>query len=214
MLPRSGTEKRALASANAQDIRGWERSKKRLPLGAFNNNSESPGRSISIILREKEKIERGCGACDLRVQFAFRAALPVDRFLPGYLVFQAHVTPQVGSTTESGVADDAGSLVAMHFEVLGQRGKVPVNVSAESARKTPRALHHHLTSCIANVLPIASHPPCNTLTQPRDPPVPHHQLSTGSQSVRGGGRSQMEERAGRETVVILGGGRGDTVVTR
>lgn len=86
-------------------------------------------------------------------------------------MFQAHVTPQVGSTTESGVADDAGSLVAMHFEVLGQRSKVPVNVSAEPARKTPRALHHHLTSCIANVLPIASHPPCNTLTQPRDPPV-------------------------------------------
>lgn len=157
-----------------------------------------------LFSERREKIERGCGACDLRVQFAFRAALPVDRFLPGYLVFQAHVTPQVGSTTESGVADDAGSLVAMHFEVLGQRGKVPVNVSAESARKTPRALHHHLTSCIANVLPIASHPPCNTLTQPRDPPVPHHQLSTGSQSVRGGGRSQMEERAGRETVVILG----------
>lgn len=129
-------------------------------------------------------LERVCDARYLRVQFAFRAALPVDRFLPGYLVFQTHVTPQVGSTTESGVADDAGSLVAMHFEVLGQRGKVPVNVSAEPARKTPRALRHHLTSCIANVLPIASHPPCNTLTQPRDPPVPHHQLSTESQSGR------------------------------
>lgn len=160
--------------------------------------------------------ERGRGACDLRVQFAFRAALPVDRFLPGYLVFQAHVTPQVGSTTESGVADDAGSLVAMHFEVLGQRGKVPVNVSAESARKTPRALHHRLTSCIANMLPIASHPPCNTLTQPRDPPVPHHQLSTGTQSVRqeitGAGEG------GKRTVKIDGGGGGggggDTVVTR
>lgn len=162
-----------------------------MPLGAFNNNNESPGRYL--LYRREGEIERGCGACDLRVQFAFRAALPVDRFLPGYLVFQAHVTPQVGSTTESGVADDAGSLVAMHFEVLGQRGKVPVNVSAESARKTPRALHHHLTSCIANVLPIASHPPCNTLTQPRDPPVPHHQLSTGSQSV---GRSQVEEVEG------------------
>lgn len=172
-----------------------------MPLGAFNNNNESPGRYL--LSRREGEIERGCGACDLRVQFAFRAALPVDRFLPGYLVFQAHVTPQVGSTTESGVADDAGSLVAMHFEVLGQRGKVPVNVSAESARKTPRALHHHLTSCIANVLPIASHPPCNTLTQPRDPPVPHHQLSTGSQSV---GRSQVEEGVGRETPVIGGTG--------
>lgn len=130
----------------------------------------------------------------------------MDRFLPGYLVFQAHVTPQVGSTTESGVADDAGSLVAMHFEVLGQRGKVPVNVSAESARKTPRALHHHLTSCIANVLPIASHPPCNTLTQPRDPPVPHHQLSTGSQSV--GGKITDEGKGGKGTVEIVGGKRG------
>lgn len=110
----------------------------------------------------------------------------MDRFLQRYLVFQTHVTPQVGSTTESGVADDAGSLVAMHFEVLGQRGKVPVNVSAEPARKTRRALHH-LTSCIANVLPIASHPPCNTLTQPRDPPIPHHQfLSTESRSREGG----------------------------
>jgi len=117
------------------------------------------------------KRDRECGAMDLRVQFAFRAALPVDRFLTAHLVFQAHVTPQIGSTTESGVADDAGSLVAMHFEVLGQRSKVPINVSAELARKTPRTLHHHLTSCIANVLPIASHPPCNTLTQPRDPPV-------------------------------------------
>lgn len=118
----------------------------------------------------------------------------MDRFLPGYLVFQAHVTPQVGSTTESGVADDAGGLVAMHFEVLGQRGEVPVNVSAESARKTPRALHHHLTGCIANVLPIASHPPCNTLTQPRDPPVPHHQLSTGLQSGRTEGVERRDHR--------------------
>lgn len=166
---------------------------------------------ISERRRDREGVRR---ACDLRVQFAFRAALPVDRFLPGYLVFQAHVTPQVGSTTESGVADDAGSLVAMHFEVLGQRGKVPVNVSAESARKTPRALHHHLTSCIANVLPIASHPPCNTLTQPRDPPVPHHQLSTGSTvswgEITGGGKG------GKGTAVGDSGGgeRGDTVVTR
>lgn len=153
---------------------------------------------LSHCQREGE-IKRGCDACDLRVQFAFRAALPVDRFLPGYLVFQAHVTPQVGSTTESGVADDAGSLVAMHFEVLGQRGKVPVNVSAEPARKTPRALHHHLTSCIANVLPIASHPPCNTLTQPRDPPVPHHQLSTGF-TVSGEiiGRRKGPERDGED----------------
>lgn len=109
-------------------------------------------------------------------------------------MFQAHVTPQVGSTTESGVADDAGGLVAMHFEVLGQRGEVPVNVSAESARKTPRALHHHLTGCIANVLPIASHPPCNTLTQPRDPPVPHHQLSTGLQSGRTEGVERRDHR--------------------
>lgn len=82
-----------------------------------------------------------------------------------HLVFQAHVTAQIGSTTESGVAEDAGRLVAMHFEVLGQRSEVPVNVSADSARKTPRALHQRLTGCIANVLPIASHPPCNTLTQ-------------------------------------------------
>lgn len=101
----------------------------------------------------------------LRVQFAFRAALPVHRFRPMHLVFQAHVTAQIGSTTESGVAEDAGRLVAMHFEVLGQRSEVPVNVSADSARKTPRALHQRLTGCIANVLPIASHPPCNTLTQ-------------------------------------------------
>lgn len=141
---------------------------------------------------------------DLRVQFAFRVALPVDRFLPGYLVFQAHVTPQVGSTTESGVADDAGGLVAMHFEVLGQRGEVPVNVSAESARKTPRALHHHLTGCIANVLPIASHPPCNTLTQPRDPPVPHHQLSTGFYS-RGRGRARGREPQVDERLEKRGG---------
>lgn len=92
---------------------------------------------------------------------------------------------------------------------------MPVNVSAESARKTPRALHHHLTSCIANVLPIASHPPCNTLTQPRDPAVPHHQLSTGTQSA---GRSQVRERAGKGRRGA-GEGRGsrggeDTVVTR
>lgn len=89
------------------------------------------------------------------------------------------MSPQVCFTTESGVADGACSLVAMHFEVLGQRGEVPVNVSADSARKTPRALHHRLTGCIANVLPIASHPPCNTLTQPRDPPFSHHQIING-----------------------------------
>jgi len=123
------------------------------------------------------------------------------------------MTPQVGSTTESGVADDAGGLVAMHFEVLGQRGEVPVNVSAESARKTSRALHHHLTGCIANVLPIASHPPCNTLTQPRDPPVPHHQLSTGLQSE---GRKEGEKRGeitgGRTDGKRMAGvGNGDTL---
>lgn len=124
---------------------------------------------------------------DLRVQFAFRAALPaLQGSWPSHLVFQAHVAPQIGSTTESGAAEDAGRLVAMHFEVLSQRSKVPVNVSAELARKTSRALHHHLTSCIANVLPIASHPPCNTLTQPRDPPVPHN-LSTDYQSQEGSG---------------------------
>lgn len=100
----------------------------------------------------------------LRVQFVFRAALLLDRFLPLHVMFQTHVTSQVGSTTESGMAENAGSLVAMHFEVLGQRSKVLVNASAESARKTPWTLHHHLTSCIANMLPIASHPPCNTLT--------------------------------------------------
>ncbi|EFN80366.1 hypothetical protein EAI_14712 [Harpegnathos saltator] len=38
-------------------------------------------------------------------------------------VNSAHVTAQIGSTTESGVAEDAGRLVAMHFEVLGQRSE-------------------------------------------------------------------------------------------
>lgn len=129
-----------------------------------------------------------------------------------HLVFQAHVTAQIGSTTESGVAEDAGRLVAMHFEVLGQRSEVPVNVSADSARKTPRALHQHLTGCIANVLPIASHPPCNTLTQPRDPPVPHnYQRIT---EVTGEGSCG----AGLSRVMGAGGkgrrGRRGTMVTR
>lgn len=134
----------------------------------FNN------RHIIYLMYSYIAITIGARTFSLRVQFTFRAALPVHRFRPMHLVFQAHVTAQIGSTTESGVAEDAGRLVAMHFEVLGQRGEVPVNVSADSARKTPRALHQHLTGCIANVLPIASHPPCNTLTQPRDPPVPHN----------------------------------------
>lgn len=134
-MTRSATErKRALPRRQTHKVSaGWERSeKRRRSCSAFDNitaNRHGDDRCISCCLREEER-ERyiylrervRCGACDLRVQFAFRAALPVDRFLPGYLVFQAHVTPQVGSTTESGVADDAGSLVAMHFEVLGQRG--------------------------------------------------------------------------------------------
>lgn len=117
------------------------------------------------------------------------------------------MTPQVGSTTESGVADGACSLVAMHFEVLGQRGEVPVNVSADSARKTPRALHHRLTGCIANVLPIASHPPCNTLTQPRDPPFPHHQIINGI-------TAQGTEMDQRQTGNGRGGEGGRSVMTR
>lgn len=130
-----------------------------------------------------------------------------------HLVFQAHVTAQIGSTTESGVAEDAGRLVAMHFEVLGQRSEVPVNVSADSARKTPRALHQRLTGCIASVLPIASHPPCNTLTQPRDPPVPHNyqritQEVTGEGEVADGlGWTGLQGEGTRR-------GRGGTMVTR
>lgn len=74
------------------------------------------------------------------------------------------MSTQVGSTTESGVTEDAGCLVPMHFKVLGQRSKMLVNTSTETARKTPWTLHHHLTSCIANMLPFPSHPPCNTST--------------------------------------------------
>lgn len=88
----------------------------------------------------------------------------LNGFLPLHVMFQAHMSTQVGSTTESGVAEDAGCLVPMHFKVLGQRSKVLVNTSAETARKTPWTLHHHLTSCIANMLPFPSHPPCNTST--------------------------------------------------
>lgn len=130
-----------------------------------------------------------------------------------HLVFQAHVTAQIGSTTESGVAEDAGRLVAMHFEVLSQRSEVPINVSADSARKTPRALHQRLTGCIASVLPIASHPPCNTLTQPRDPPVPHNYqriTEVTGQGEAAGGLGWTGLQGGRRTRR----GRRGTMVTR
>ncbi|PBC28182.1 hypothetical protein APICC_06790 [Apis cerana cerana] len=68
--------------------------------------------------------------------FLCLAALLLDRFLPLHVMFQTHVTSQVGSTTESGMAENAGSLVAMHFEVLGQRSKVLITTYIDSMRST------------------------------------------------------------------------------